>query len=201
MTGQFLAFSLIFVIVAACASTKDGAQTAGRVAKEGAVAVAELPLHDLNITREEIPPALSRIDRVYPEHRPQSCFMVHFEIRELDAVLGPDEDDAAAMAETRAEMGLAAKAAENADEMAIDAIKDAAASQIPFRDLVRRATGARAHARKLAAAYDKGEQRRTYLKGLGDAMGCEKARVKREFYAEDDGDDEDTGGRFGSWLF
>ena len=163
---------------------KGGKATAG-LAGKGVVAAAEVPLEDLNLKREQIPKELKRIERVYPEVTPESCFMIAFEIRELDAVLGPDEDDPTAPQEA---LSMRARAAEQAENLALDGARDIAADQIPFRDLVRRASGAKRHARKRDEAYIRGAARRTYLKGLGDAMGCDDARVRRELYADDEED-------------
>jgi hypothetical protein len=43
---------------------------------------------------------------------------------------------------------------------------------IPFRSLVREATGASAHERRLRAAFQAGVARRSYLKGVGAQLGC-----------------------------
>ena len=43
---------------------------------------------------------------------------------------------------------------------------------IPFRSIVREATGASAHERKLRAAFERGVARRAYLKGVGAQLGC-----------------------------
>jgi hypothetical protein len=47
-----------------------------------------------------------------------------------------------------------------------------ASGLIPFRSLVRRATGAYAYQKKYNQAYKLGAQRRAYLKGVGLARGC-----------------------------
>ena len=43
---------------------------------------------------------------------------------------------------------------------------------IPFRSLVREATGASEHERKLRSAFQGGVARRAYLKGVGAQLGC-----------------------------
>lgn len=165
----------------ACATAGKGAKVAGKTVAKGALAAAAVPFEDLNLKREKIPTELKRVDRIYPEVPPDSCFMVAFEIRELDAVLGPDEDDPAQVVTT----SFRDRVGDKAEGLAVDAMKDAVADQIPFRDLIRRASGAKRHERKLSQAYERGVARRTYLKGLGDAMGCDDARVKRELYADE----------------
>lgn len=167
----------------ACSTVAKGGKAAGGVAFKGAGAAASVPLEDLNLKRKKIPKELKRVDRVYPEVPPESCFMVAFEIRELNAVLGPDEDDGV---EPEAALSLRARAAEGAESAAMGGVRSVAANQIPFRDLVRRASGAKRSARKHEEAYIRGNARRTYLKGLGDAMGCDDARVKRELYEDEE---------------
>ena len=49
----------------------------------------------------------------------------------------------------------------------------------PFRSMVRRATGATAHERAIRDAYRRGHLRRSYLKGIGFAMGCDGAAAPR----------------------
>lgn len=168
----------------ACSTVAKGSKAAGGAALKGAGAMAAVPLEDLNLKREKIPKELKRIERVYPEVTPESCFMIAYEIKELDAVLGPDEDDYDAQEAERA--GLVTRARAGAGGLAKDSVRDVAADQIPFRGLVRRASGASRRERKVDEAYDRGAARRTYLKGLGDAMGCDDARVKREVYADEE---------------
>ena len=182
MRAPLALLSAVFLIaLPACSTTGKAAKGAGKMAVKGTVAAASVPFEDLNLKREKIPKTLKRVDRVYPEVPPDSCFMIDFEIRELTRVLGPDEDDTVPEDTTT----FRSRMTDKAGEMSVDAIKDAAASQIPFRDMVRRASGAKRHERLVGEAYDRGAARRTYLKGLGDAMGCTDARVKRELYEDE----------------
>ena len=59
-----------------------------------------------------------------------------------------------------------------ASDAALDTIASEASSLIPFRSLVRRASGAYAYQKKYNLAYKIGAQRRAYLKGIGLARGC-----------------------------
>ena len=182
--GRILTISAAALLLAlpACATAGKGAKTVGKVAVKGTLSAATVPLEDLNLKRDRIPDELKRVDTIYPDVPPDTCFMVDFEIRELDRVLGPDEDDVAPVSS----LTFREKMSVRAEGMAIDSMRDLAADQIPFRDIVRRASGAKRHVRKRDAAYERGVARRTYLKGLGDAMGCSDARVKRELYADDE---------------
>ena len=185
MRKSCLLAAAVLLSVPACSTVAKGGKSAGGLAAKGAVAMAEVPLEDLNLKREKIPKQLKRVERVYPEVPPDSCFMIAFEIKELNAVLGPDEDDPSDPAQA---LSMTARAKERAGDVAMDSVRDVAADQIPFRNLVRRASGARRHARKRDEAFERGAARRTYLKGLGDAMGCDDARVKRELYADEEED-------------
>jgi hypothetical protein len=48
-----------------------------------------------------------------------------------------------------------------------------ASSAIPYRGCVRRLSGAERHDRLVQAAIEAGAVRRGYLKGLGEARGCD----------------------------
>ena len=176
-----LATAALLLALPACSTAGNGAKAVGKLAVKGTVAAASVPLEDLNLKREKIPDELKRVDTIYPEVPPDTCFMVDFEIRELDRVLGPDEDDVV----VANSLSFREKMSARAEGMAIDSMRDLAADQIPFRDVVRRASGAKRHVRKRDEAYERGVARRTYLKGLGDAMGCTDARVNRELYADE----------------
>ena len=197
-----LAAAALLLALPACATAGKGAKAVGTLAVKGTVAAATVPLEDLNLKRDKIPAELKRVDTIYPDVPPDTCFMVDFEIRELDRVLAPDEDDPTPVSS----LSFRDKVSNKAERSAMDAMRDAAGSafndgmenlaadtlkttavqQIPFRDAVRSLSGAKRHERKRDEAYIRGLARRTYLKGLGDAMGCTDARVNRELYAEDE---------------
>ncbi|MBB4657632.1 hypothetical protein [Parvularcula dongshanensis] len=161
------------------ATTKTTAFAVKKTA-QGAAVAASVPLEDLNIKRERIPKALRRLDGPYPFEAPHSCFMIFFEVRELNAALGPDADDPL----PKDERSLGQKADDAVGAGATYAVRKGAASQIPFRDLVRAASGVNAHERELRRAYLKGVARRAYLRGQADARGCDQAAVDRELYEE-----------------
>ena len=204
LMGRYTSLAALALLLAlpSCATAGKGAKAAGKLAVKGTVIAASVPLEDLNIKREKIPDELRRVDTIYPEVPPETCFMVDFEIRELDRVLSPDEDDPTPVSS----LSFRDKMTERAERSAVDAMRDAAGSafddgmenlagevlestiveQVPFRSAVRHLSGAERHVKKRNEAYIRGLARRTYLKGLGDAMGCTDARVNRELYAEDE---------------
>lgn len=127
---------------------------------------AQAPLRDLNLTREEIPPLLEGL--VYPYRVPDSvsCEDIQIEVRALNTVLGPDSDIA------EEQLSMKERSAEAAAVAANNALEDVATGWIPYRSLVRRATGASAHEREIRKAYERGRLRRSFLKGLGSAKKC-----------------------------
>ena len=178
---------LIFAIAAitACASTPapvqqntnaDGSltQNVGAAAgstysqtRDGFTDAALSPLEDLNLRRDEIPPVLVNIKSPYDLPTDLTCRDIKQLIGQLDKVLGPDWDTPVPDERLRTE-----KLADSASEATLGAIASEARGFIPFRSLVRKATGADSHEKRYNQAYKIGAQRRAYLKGVGLAKGC-----------------------------
>lgn len=125
------------------------------------------PLTDLNLRREEIPPRLAAIVSPYEPLPSVSCVTIGVEVLELTNILGPDSD-----VPPGEDPSLNQQAADGAARLALNQVSSTMSDFIPFRSLVREATGASAHDRRLRAAFERGVQRRAYLKGVGAAMGC-----------------------------
>jgi hypothetical protein len=147
-------------------STGQAARTAAETTREGFGGAATAPLEDLNIRREEVPAPLKRVGYVYEAAPLPSCERIWFEIQDLNTVLGVDYD------EEEEKRGRGERAGEAAGDFLIDTIRGVTTDVIPLRGVVREATGAAAHQRRVARAYTKGHARRAYLKGLGAAQGC-----------------------------
>ena len=120
--------------------------------------VAMTPVTDLNLKKDEIPPALiaAAIDP-YASADLKRCADIAAALAPLDAVLGPDMDVAQPDSE-RVSAGAVAKSV--------------VASFIPFRGVLRELTGAADHQREFEAAIYAGAVRRGFLKGLGQHMKC-----------------------------
>lgn len=144
----------------------EGVGAAARTTSEGIGGAVRQPLRDLNLEREKIPEPLNAIDYVYETAPPPDCVMLAKEIAQLDEVLGRDYDKEE-IARSTGEKG-----GEAAGEAFLDIVADAATGWIPYRGLVREATGAAGAQRKRAKAYAAGYARRAYLKGLGAAQAC-----------------------------
>ena len=123
------------------------------------------PVKDMNLRRVEVPDALARIQNPYAD-LPETCVGLVFEMAELDAVLGPDYDDAAREAEL-ARM-------EQAKRFGIKSMGNLVGDLVPFRGVVRRVSGASRAEAELREAFRLGLVRRGYLRGVSEARECEK---------------------------
>jgi hypothetical protein len=180
----FFASAALLLAVSACASQDKQAATkpdgslpahVGEAAgstvtqtRDGLADAALSPLEDLNLRREEIPPLLAGMKNPYDLKPDLTCEEIAAMVGELDAVLGPDWDTASPDERLNTE-----KLADEAADAALGAVESGVTGWIPYRGLLREATGAASHQRKYNQAYKIGAQRRTYLKGYGLAMQCE----------------------------
>jgi hypothetical protein len=155
-------------LVACAAPKKDsGIGTAVSRTSEGLDDAAMAPLTDLNLRRTEIPAKLETIVSPYEPLPKVTCATLSAEVIELTNILGADSD-----APPPPTTSLNQRAGEGAAEIALSGVASATTDFIPFRSIVREATGASAHERRLRAAYERGVTRRAYLKGVGAQMGC-----------------------------
>ena len=136
--------------------------------KEGVKGAVEAPLEDVNLIRRQIPPVLLHAEAApYARPSPASCREITSEVAELDDALGDDFD-----AYVVDNASPDAKHGREAGEAVVLAMRDTAEDFIPFRSWVRRLSGAQAHDNQVRAAVYAGRVRRSYLKGLGEAIGC-----------------------------
>lgn len=158
--------TVLLLIVSACAGSSDRAQQLS----DDIVT----PVDDLNVTRKEIPQTLKQLDAVYTAQAPDNCAVIAEEIAALSEVLGPDRDAPDGPDESDAD-----KAKDAASDAAVDAVSDVATGWLPFRGVVRRISGASAYEKRAKDAVLKGMLRRAYLKGAGQAAGCEYPAAPR----------------------
>ena len=126
--------------------------------KEDVKDVAETPLEDIGLSKEEIAEILlAAAENPYAQAGNGRCAAIISEVDKLTAVLGDDID-------------AAEDDRDNIDEK--KAAKSLFGSIIPFRGVVREISGAAGDQRKAEAAVTAGMVRRGYLKGLGQAKGC-----------------------------
>jgi hypothetical protein len=157
--------SILFAVLAsaplvACSTASDRTSA-------GFSDAALAPLNDLNLRRVEIPKLLADIRSPYEPIPNVSCKAIGDMVVELTKILGRDSD-----AEALPDKSLGDKAGEGAADMTLDAVSSTMTDFIPFRSLVRDATGASRHERRLRAAFERGVARRAYLKGVGAHLGC-----------------------------
>jgi len=158
----------------------DAAGSAYTQTRNGLSDAALSPLEDFNLRREPIPEILEGVQSPYDMPEKMNCDEVERRLAELDAVLGPDWDTPVPDERLRTE-----KLADSAADATLGAIASEARGLIPFRGIVRKATGAESHEKKYNLAYKIGAQRRAYLKGMGLAMDC-PLPARPDFKAERD---------------
>lgn len=160
-----LAAALICLLALVACSKPDAAPP---LAKQISGAAAT-PLNDLNLAHEKIPAVLLAAQLApYGAPADPTCAGLKAEIQQLDAALGADLD-APGHPEHRT---LLEKGWNEAEGAAMGTVRSAAESLIPYRNWVRKLTGAERFSRRVTAAIGAGIVRRAYLKGLGQAQGC-----------------------------
>lgn len=117
------------------------------------------PLSDINLRKSEIPYLLESMENPYIMPAESSCHKLMVEIDKLNQLLGKDVDDADG---SKGSMG----------QTALNAVSSTVGGLIPFRSLIRRASGAAKYDKEVEKSYRKGVARRGYLKGIAAAKKC-----------------------------
>jgi hypothetical protein len=161
----------IFALLAGCVTNRvneDGTiQTTSQANRSGVTGAVTAPLRDVNVLRTKIPPQLlEALAEPYARPRDKGCATIIAQVRALDEALGPDLDidNPSKPRQTRLK--------DQAESGAYGLMAGAAEGVIPFRGWVRKLTGAERHDRLVGDAIGAGRVRRAYLKGLGEARGC-----------------------------
>ncbi|CAM3774979.1 hypothetical protein [Litorimonas haliclonae] len=117
------------------------------------------PLGDINLRKSEIPYLLESLENPYLMPADSSCNKLMVEIDKLTQLLGNDvetaEDSKGSMSQT-----------------ALNAVSSTVGGLIPFRSLIRRASGASKYEKEVEQSYRKGVARRGYLKGIAATKKC-----------------------------
>lgn len=150
----------------AARETGVGVREAARETRSGVGDAASQPLKDIGLMRKDIPDVLRRIDYAYMPPPSPSCEVIAEEVAALDAVLGPDHDWPSR------DRSLGQRGGQAAGDAIVDAMRSGASSVIPARGVVRWISGADRHDKRVNQAIERGQIRRAYLKGLGEALGC-----------------------------
>lgn len=177
---KHLTLALSLAALAGCSST-SGTQQAASPAKPGTetkfTQAATTPLSDLNIVRAPVPAVLWSAQKApYAVPADASCSALAAEVQLLDAALGADLDTPV----TDANPSLIDRGTSAAEDAAVGAVRRTTEGVIPFRGWVRKLTGAERYAKEVSAAIAAGTIRRAYLKGLGQAGGCQVPAAPRK---------------------
>jgi hypothetical protein len=161
----------VFALLVGCVSNqanKDGTiQTTAQANRSGIAGAATAPLRDINVLRTKIPVALlEALAEPYARPPKDGCTAIVTEVATLDEALGPDMDTQSP------EKPRGQRIKEKAESGAYGLMAGAAEDVIPFRGWVRKLTGAERHDKLVGNAIGAGRVRRAYLKGLGEARGC-----------------------------
>jgi hypothetical protein len=170
---RFAVLPLLLALAACVTAPEDGStrvQTSSQASRESLKGATEAPLRDLNLLRTKIPDALLAA-MADPYERPPKkarCQDLVNLIAPLDEALGADLD----VPPTNDDALERGRLVEQGRGAAYGAVAGVASDAIPFRGWVRKLTGAERHDRFVQAAINAGAVRRAYLKGLGEAKGC-----------------------------
>lgn len=154
-------FLALLLSVPASLSAQDAAKQGDSKFEQKAEGVLRQPLKDLGIMKEEAPQILlAARANPYGTAGIRTCRDFTRAIGELTEILGYDVDAVGPDGEP-----LPGRLAEAGARALVSAL-------IPFRGLVREATGAAATDRELREVLVAGTARRSFLKGYARARGC-----------------------------
>jgi len=153
------------VLVALILAGPASAQKQSEVERRAEDVLAQ-PVKDLGLKNERIDPLLIEAqENPYSLIGLKTCKALLTEIRRFDAVLGADIDskdgDGKSLATRLADQGPQA----------------IASTFIPFRGLLREATGAAEAERRARVAVASGVARRAFLKGVMTGKGCKRPQA------------------------
>ena len=149
-------------------------QTPDRAGAANLGTAATAPLHDLNVTRQGIPPVLlAAITNPYGRPDPLDCGEIGRQVRELNFVLGADLGEP--------ETPQAPSLTQKNGKVALALIHGGAEMLLPFSGFVRTSSGAQHHDQLVIEAITAGSVRRGYLQGLGELLRCPRPATPIHF--------------------
>ncbi|CAN1509266.1 hypothetical protein MCEMIH16_00745 [Caulobacteraceae bacterium] len=149
--------------------TSPQVQTTDQINRGSVTGAVSAPMRDLNLLRSKIPPVLlEALEDPYKRPRPANCSELIALLRPLNEALGADIDEPS----STDDRALMDKGRDVAGDTALGLVASAAQDLIPLRGWVRKLSGAEQHDKLVRAAIISGGIRRGYLKGLGEAKGC-----------------------------
>jgi hypothetical protein len=158
-TTTLAAFALATLALTACASRDQARVTEA----------ATTPLSDLNLVSAPIPGVLVEAQKhPYAVPADTACPALAANVRALDEVLGPDLDTPPLPNNP----GLIERGTTFLGDTAVGELRGAAERVVPFRQWVRKLSGAERYTKDVAAAIAAGTARRAFLKGVRVTRGC-----------------------------
>ena len=174
-SGRKIFLTVLLFALTACATEKPS----------GVVEAVATPISDLNIIRAKIPPALLEAhDDPFAVPGEQPCAALEDAITDLDHALGPNGNgngsvigngNGSGNGEQNGKEGdssLVDKGTSKAGEATVDALRRTAEGLVPFREWVRKLSGAERHSKLVADSVAAGLIRRAYLKGIKVGRNC-----------------------------
>lgn len=146
---------------------RSAASGSAQQTRAGLADAAMAPLEDLNLKQTPIPDALSGWSAPYVPADAMTCGQIIQRLQELDHALGNDWDTPSPDERLRSE-----RWADGAASTTLDVVSDEARGLIPFRGVVRRASGAHGYDKRYRKSFEIGAQQRSFLKGVGLAKNC-----------------------------
>jgi hypothetical protein len=141
--------SALALVCAGALAAPAAAQSTTEKPPDPVTGAVQQPFKDLNIVHDKIPPVLSRAATApYVETQPRDCAAMESELAELDDILGPDLD--------------AAKS--GGGDILSGALRNL--TELPFRGVVRKLSGAEKREKVRTRAIIAGVARRGFLKGV-----------------------------------
>jgi hypothetical protein len=132
---------------------------------------ASAPLHDLNLSRQTIPPVLlAALADPYTSPPSLDCASLGSAVDELTQALGPDYDN---------RPPEHAKGVTERGGLGLTLMHGAAASLLPYDGFIKTLSGASKHDDLVIRALAAGGARRAYLKGLGEDRQCSGGAAPR----------------------
>lgn len=167
LCGGRLGLTIAFLAVGMTSACASGSSKFTAESDNVMVGAVQRPFRDLNLIREEAAePLVKSAEAPYGEAGLASCASILAEIDQLNAVLGPDVDRIGEDGES------------DVVELATGAVEGLL--DLPFRGVVRRATGAHERDEAIRRAVLAGMVRRGYLKGLADERNCHATTPRPE---------------------
>ncbi|PRC92603.1 hypothetical protein [Solimicrobium silvestre] len=172
---KLFALTPLLLSLFGCASTDSNSESTAVAGPTTTTAQARIgkavvsPLTDLNLMPTNIPAVITQaLNNPYQLPVNINCEALSEQVQALNAALGPDLDTFSREDKrTNIEKGSAM-----ASDSAVGAIESTISGAVPFRSWLRKLSGAEKKSKELNEAIAAGIVRRSYLKGMGEALKC-----------------------------